>query len=76
MVSCPVRGGPGLDSAVKPAIPSPDPEAGATVNHSTWLDAVHGHPSSVVTWMIPPPPEADTEADVGLISNEQLEPGV
>ncbi len=75
MMSCPVRGGPGLAWTVNPAMPLPDPDAGATVNHSAWLEAVQGHPSSVVTWMIPPPPEADTEADAGLISNVQLEPG-
>jgi hypothetical protein len=46
-----------------------------TVIHAALLLAVQAHPAAVETVELPEPPEADTDALVGLIEYEQLAAG-
>jgi len=49
-----------------PTVPFPLPATpDVTAIHETSLAALHAHPGSLATEMVPCPPEADTEADVG-----------
>jgi hypothetical protein len=67
--SVPVRSGPVLLEALKETDPSPEPFApDVTVSHDELLVAVHVHPVSAVTVILPFPPEVWKFCSVGATS--------
>ena len=66
----PVRAVPGLASALKLTVPSPDPLPPAvTRSHASVDVAFQVQPSFVFTSKLPEPPPAPTAADAGLRTN-------
>jgi len=69
IVSVPVRDSElAFAAALNETEPLPDPDGPAvTVNHVSLLTADHAHPVGAVTVIVPVPPPATTDCDVGEI---------
>jgi hypothetical protein len=71
-VSVALRAAPVFGVTRKVTEPDPVPVAPVViVTHSTGLDAVHAHPSPVVTAIVPDPPTTSNDCAVGAIVNAQ-----
>lgn len=70
-VSVPVRAGPVLAPTVKFTGPLPVPEPLLSVIHGSLLVTFHPQPEPAVTAVLPVPPAAPIDCDVGEIENAQ-----